>query len=184
MLNNFAEKNLLCEIHNSPIGGVCSDSKCLEPPFIMCIKCVVDGNCCIRKFNHNLISMTEFFQNFFDSKKVEQFKDIITMHNKLQNYDLNKKYDKINEFADKENKKFSEISSKFAEKLHDIFLNETSKLKEIENKNLVNLKLCKDIIEDIQREFIFFSDETEEKFYEFEEFTDKLLKQYSSRQIY
>ena len=26
--------NMICEIHNSPIGGVCSDLKCQEKPLI------------------------------------------------------------------------------------------------------------------------------------------------------
>ena len=65
-----SEKNLICEIHKSHIGGVCGDSKCLQSPFVLCIKCVVDPNCCIRKFNHKLISLKEYFDNSnrFDSQ--------------------------------------------------------------------------------------------------------------------
>jgi hypothetical protein len=183
MINPFSEKNLICEIHKSPIGGVCSETKCLEPPFIMCIKCVVDPNCCIRKYNHNLISIKEFFQKFFESKKIEQSRDIISMYKKLKEFDLTKSYNRISDFAEQENKLYSEITSNFLKKLHGIFLKETSKLKEVEDNNLVNLKFCKEMVQGLQREFKIFSEETGEKFYDFEDFSDVLLKQYNEQQI-
>lgn len=55
--------NYICEIHNSPIGGICSDLFC-KGNSLMCIMCAVDENSCVRKNNHEIITFEEFFKKY------------------------------------------------------------------------------------------------------------------------
>jgi WD40 repeat protein len=55
--------NLTCEVHKSPIGGVCSDPTCEEKP-LLCIFCAIDENSCIRKKNHQIITFEEYFNRY------------------------------------------------------------------------------------------------------------------------
>ena len=52
--------NFLCETHNSPIGGICSDLFCTGTP-LLCIMCAVDESSCVRTQSHELITFEEFF---------------------------------------------------------------------------------------------------------------------------
>lgn len=69
--------NFMCEIHTCPIGGVCSDLLCKENNPLLCIKCAISENSCIRKFNHELITIEEFTKKYS--------KDL---RSKFQDYDI------------------------------------------------------------------------------------------------
>jgi hypothetical protein len=56
--------NFMCELHNCPFGGVCSDLLCIENNPLLCIKCAISENSCIRKFNHELITIEEFTKKY------------------------------------------------------------------------------------------------------------------------
>lgn len=57
------EVNLVCDRHQSPIGGICNDINCGENS-LMCILCAVDESSCIKKYNHELVTFEEFFAKF------------------------------------------------------------------------------------------------------------------------
>ena len=52
-----------CKIHNSPIGGVCSDINC--PSTVMCMQCVASSNSCVRTKNHQFVPLDEFIDTYF-----------------------------------------------------------------------------------------------------------------------
>jgi hypothetical protein len=56
--------NFICTLHDSPIGGVCSDLFCKENNPLLCIKCAINENSCIRKYNHELITLEEFTKKY------------------------------------------------------------------------------------------------------------------------
>ena len=55
-----------CKIHNSPIGGVCSDINC--PSTVMCMQCVASSNSCVRTKNHQFVPLDEFIDTYFDKE--------------------------------------------------------------------------------------------------------------------
>jgi WD40 repeat protein len=62
-IKTFDDINMLCKIHNSPVGGVCSDHYCQGSP-LLCIFCAIDENSCVRKFNHQIITFEEYFNKY------------------------------------------------------------------------------------------------------------------------
>ena len=76
------EANLLCEIHNSPIGGICGETACESQTQLLCIKCIVDAKSCIRTKSHKIISISEFFEC---APNVEVFK----LYNRIKNFNPN-----------------------------------------------------------------------------------------------
>lgn len=58
--------SILCPIHHSPIGGVCSDITCQNKNQALCMQCVTSPQCCIRSKNHQFIPLTEFVDTFFN----------------------------------------------------------------------------------------------------------------------
>ena len=59
-------QNIVCPIHREPIGGVCDEISCDNPHTLMCMKCINNVNSCVRKNNHQSISLEEFLDNYFN----------------------------------------------------------------------------------------------------------------------
>jgi len=70
--------DLLCDKHNSKIGGICGDTNC-EDIALLCIKCATDKESCIRKYKHPLIDIDEYFQKFNNdfSTDIIKWKEIL-----------------------------------------------------------------------------------------------------------
>ena len=84
-LSNAA--NLICEIHNSPIGAVCAEKNCNQKPFLFCIKCIVDENLCVRSKNHKIMSINEFFETHLNAKSTK-IKEFIGLYKKIRDFDF------------------------------------------------------------------------------------------------
>ena len=78
-------QNIVCPIHREPIGGVCDEISCDNPHTLMCMKCVNNVNSCVRKNNHQSISLEEFVDNYFNIRNkilIKFNKKIINLINK------------------------------------------------------------------------------------------------------
>lgn len=56
--------SIKCKIHNTPIGGVCSDMNCINSHQLLCMQCISSPTSCIRAKNHKFIPIGEFADNF------------------------------------------------------------------------------------------------------------------------
>jgi hypothetical protein len=135
-------ENIICEIHKSHIGGVCSEISCNNSPSLLCIKCVVDSNCCVRKYNHKLISLNEFLNKYFsDYKNHSDISKFLASFIKLKTHDLPKIKDFIQTVCNQEMKIYNKevILDKISRVLDE--LASISAIKENEKIEIFSKKL-------------------------------------------
>ena len=65
ILSNFDEIEIPCVIHNLPTVGLCGEHYCQKSPIFYCMKCIKNGESCITKEKHELITFSEFLYRFF-----------------------------------------------------------------------------------------------------------------------
>ena len=146
----------ICDTHGIPCIGVCSYSSCKEKTKFLCIKCIKEGNTCITKEKHELVTLSEMIYRFFlkmenkslDLIQIQTMKKIIKkltgedFDNILSNYDevksINaKKYDEIKKIL-------SDIITEFIQTFKDNNISELNNLK-FKVKNLPDFNNNPDI---------------------------------------
>ena len=146
----------ICDTHGIPCIGVCSYSSCKEKTKFLCIKCIKEGNTCITKEKHELVTLSEMIYRFFlkmenkslDLIQIQTMEKIIKkltgedFDNILSNYDevksINaKKYDEIKKIL-------SDIITEFIQTFKDNNISELNNLK-FKVKNLPDFNNNPDI---------------------------------------
>ena len=146
----------ICDTHGIPCIGVCSYSSCKEKTKFLCIKCIKEGNTCITKEKHELVTLSEMIYRFFlkmenkslDLIQIQTMEKIIKkltgedFDNILSNYDevksINaKKYDEIKNIL-------SDIITEFIQTFKDNNISELNNLK-FKVKNLPDFNNNPDI---------------------------------------
>ena len=146
----------ICDTHGIPCIGVCSNSSCKEKTKFLCIKCIKEGNTCITKEKHELVTLSEMIYRFFlkmenkslDLIQIQTMEKIIKkltgedFDNILSNYDevksINaKKYDEIKKIL-------SDIITEFIQTFKDNNISELNNLK-FKVKNLPDFNNNPDI---------------------------------------
>ena len=146
----------ICDSHGIPCIGVCSYSSCKEKTKFLCIKCIKEGNTCITKEKHELVTLSEMIYRFFlkmenkslDLIQIQTMEKIIKkltgedFDNILSNYDevksINaKKYDEIKKIL-------SDIITEFIQTFKDNNISELNNLK-FKVKNLPDFNNNPDI---------------------------------------
>ena len=64
-LSPFDDLEFICDIHNIPCIGLCSNTSCKEKTKFLCIKCIKSGTTCITKEKHELTTLSEIIFRFF-----------------------------------------------------------------------------------------------------------------------
>ena len=146
----------ICDTHGIPCIGVCSYSSCKEKTKFLCIKCIKEGNTCITKEKHELVTLSEMIYRFFlkmenkslDLIQIQTMEKIIKkltgedFNNILSNYDevksINaKKYDEIKKIL-------SDIITEFIQTFKDNNISELNNFK-FKVKNLPDFNNNPDI---------------------------------------
>ena len=146
----------ICDTHGIPCIGVCSYSSCKEKTKFLCIKCIKEGNTCITKEKHELVTLSEMIYRFFlkmenkslDLIQIQTMEKIIKkltgedFDNILSNYDevksINaKKYDEIKKIL-------SDIITEFIQTFKDNNISELNNFK-FKVKNLPDFNNNPDI---------------------------------------
>ena len=146
----------ICDTHGIPCIGVCSYSSCKDKTKFLCIKCIKEGNTCITKEKHELVTLSEMIYRFFlkmenkslDLIQIQTMEKIIKkltgedFDNILSNYDevksINaKKYDEIKKIL-------SDIITEFIQTFKDNNISELNNLK-FKVKNLPDFNNNPDI---------------------------------------
>ena len=127
-------KNVLrqCPIHHIAYNGVCGDKTCQYG--LICLKC--NPNACTESQNHILISIDEFYNNFFknlpnliDFKKLKKFletglqvqqKQINLQEENFEKWELELINNKLQSFKERINKKIEDFKNKIIEKLYTL----------------------------------------------------------------
>jgi hypothetical protein len=137
--------NLMCVLHNSPIGGVCSDLKCAEYP-LLCVFCAVDENSCLRKLNHEMITFEEFFIKYEKhlNKKEDNDLSLIDTLTYIKSLDINKIKKEYDEGFEKKVTQMQQLANQFKAKILKNAENELEEnAKRITNESEVSTKFLK-----------------------------------------
>jgi hypothetical protein len=155
------ESNLICEIHNSPVGGVCSDFTCNNTQF-MCIKCIVDPISCVRIKGHKVISIKEFFSSI---NLVNQ-SEVIQLYAKIKQFNGSRLIETVMRITVMEKVKNENMKRLFESKLEELFKKEQEKVERLKIEKVQQLenvrnKLVskrKDLVRDIINEQLLSHD--------------------------
>jgi hypothetical protein len=134
------ESNLICEVHNSPIGGVCGDVTCTGTTQLMCIKCIVDPKSCIRVKSHKVISVAEFFSSM---STIGNQSEVIDLYAKLRSYDSEKQVERLRRIAAVEKNDNDNMKKQFDTKLDEIFKKEQQGINKQKDEKLQKLEEVK-----------------------------------------
>jgi hypothetical protein len=136
------ETNLLCDIHNSPVGGVCSDTTCIAESQLMCIKCIVDSKSCIRAKGHKIISINEYFKTIQDSLNLNgsKNKEIIELYVKARQINISESVENVKKLNEQEKQNNEIMLKKFEEKLESLVKTESLKNEKAKIENLQKLE--------------------------------------------
>ena len=143
-------QNIICPIHRQPIGGVCDEISCDSKHTLMCMQCVNNPNSCVRKNNHQSISLDEFVDNYFGIYLNELFSSTDTSQrvNTVEHFCKNSQeiYDNFNQENEKIGSEMIQIFQSFIDKINNLFVKFNQnfinyiKMKQDElNKALTNL---------------------------------------------
>ena len=64
-LSPFDDLEFICDVHDIPCIGLCSNCSCKEKTKFLCIKCIKSGTTCITKEKHELTTLSEIIFRFF-----------------------------------------------------------------------------------------------------------------------
>jgi hypothetical protein len=139
--------NLQCEIHKSPIGGVCSDYACTSNP-LLCIFCATDEHSCIRRFNHEIITFEEYFMNY-DKVLMDKVVSGLTKEALINNViklDIEDvRLDHLKSL-DRKEKAFTGHISEIKDKLVATFAKEVGDRLSMNDKALTEIKMTEDFL--------------------------------------
>src|SRR4051812_17827518 len=111
------ESNLICELHNSPVGGVCSDLACNNNLQLVCIKCIVDPMSCVRIKGHKIISFTEFFS----SMNLVNHSEVIQLYERLKQFNGSRLIEAVMRITEIEKVNNASMIRLFDSKLEELF---------------------------------------------------------------
>jgi hypothetical protein len=152
------ESTLMCNLHNSPIGGICSDNSCISERYLLCIKCVVDPNSCVRLHNHKLTSIKEFFDTFSKHKQIKNYKELVSSYIKLNNYNFKECEENILSSAEYDKIFQENLKELLSEKLNSLFRDNIQRLKQREEEKILDFQNAKKILQESQSEFKDYTD--------------------------
>ena len=119
-------QNIVCPIHREPIGGVCDEISCDNPHTLMCMKCVNNVNSCVRKNNHQSISLEEFLDNYFNIylNELHTANDTSQRVNTIEHFCKNCQeiYDNFNQENEKIGSEMITIFQSFIDKINNLFV--------------------------------------------------------------
>jgi WD40 repeat protein len=150
-IKTLDEINMTCSVHNSPIGGVCSDNNC-QAKTLLCIFCATDENSCIQKFNHQIITFEEYFKKFDRQirEKTEAGISNENFINNINNLNLEEiKADYLKKLNRKE-EQFVEYTNNVKSKLKAAFGNEMTNRLGLNEKVLLELKISENLLENLK----------------------------------
>ena len=146
-LSNFDDIEIICPIHNLVTIGICGEYYCQKSPIFYCMKCIKEGESCITKEHHELITFSEFLYRFF-----------IKIENKtIDLVQINSMIETIKYYEPKE---LQEVLTNFITESHKIIdkvkfdLDSTVDLniKKIQSKNTEKINELNNIIHSVQND--------------------------------
>ena len=154
LFSPFDNLEILCEEHGIPCIGLCANYLCKDKTKFLCMKCIKLGQTCIKKENHELITISELLYRFFIKEENKEFDllEMQTMNQIIKEYDKAELSNIILNYKilkEKNIEKLNQIQITFTHlmnHLFDTFLNRNNeKLNEIKNKSKKKIKKMKKI---------------------------------------
>ena len=136
-LSPFDDLEFICDIHNIPCIGLCSNTSCKEKTKFLCIKCIKSGTTCITKEKHELTTLSEIIFRFFlkiDNKSfdLDQIQTMEQILKEINDEEFNKTLSLYKEIQSKNIKKYEEIKEAFINIVNDL-------IKFFKNSNITEL---------------------------------------------
>ena len=134
----------ICDTHGIPCIGVCSYSSCKEKTKFLCIKCIKEGNTCITKEKHELVTLSEMIYRFFlkmENKSLDllQIQTMEKIIKKITEEDFNNILSNYKTVQSMNIKKYEEIKKLFSDIVTDLI--QTFKNNNISELNDIKYKL-------------------------------------------
>ena len=141
LLSPFDNIEIYCEEHGIPCIGLCADYSCKEKTKFLCMKCIKNGNTCITKQNHELVSLSEILYRFFikEENKTMNFMQIQSMQQILKEFEKDDSKTSMANLLSLANNKTEQIENGFTNVLN-LFI------ELFQNNNYTKIHEMKDLV--------------------------------------